>query len=249
MKYKGIILDLDGTTVEPFTTTVTPRVKDAIHAVRDTAFVSIATGRLLHGALPATAVLEQLDIKGLCVVNNGSVLYDPVAKEIVKMIHLEQKNIPELTSILQHHAMDYHIFDGEEEYPHDHLQDFEKIVSFYVPNQPEAKILALEESLRHIPEIAIHRMTGKGMGNQSLEICHAEATKQYGVFEVFKTHNLKSEEMIGCGDSYNDFPLLMACGLKIAMGNAVPELKAIADFVAPPVEEDGVATVIEKFLL
>ena len=41
----------------------------------------------------------------------------------------------------------------------------------------------------------------------------------------------------------------MACGLKIAMGNAVPELKAIADFIAPTVEEDGVATVIEKFVL
>ena len=51
------------------------------------------------------------------------------------------------------------------------------------------------------------------------------------------------------GDGYNDFPLLMACGLKIAMGNAVPELKAIADFIAPSVEEDGVATVIEKFIL
>ena len=51
------------------------------------------------------------------------------------------------------------------------------------------------------------------------------------------------------GDGYNDFPLLMASGLKIAMGNAVPELKEIADFVAPTVEEDGVAVIIEKFIL
>lgn len=33
------------------------------------------------------------------------------------------------------------------------------------------------------------------------------------------------------------------------MGNAEPELKAIADFIAPSVDEDGVATVIEKFIL
>ncbi|HCS78264.1 TPA: hypothetical protein DIV55_00805 [Patescibacteria group bacterium] len=33
------------------------------------------------------------------------------------------------------------------------------------------------------------------------------------------------------------------------MGNAVPELKEIADFVAPPVERDGVAVIIEKFIL
>lgn len=44
-------------------------------------------------------------------------------------------------------------------------------------------------------------------------------------------------------------PLLMACGLRVAMGNAVEDLKAIADYIAPPVENDGVADVIEKFIL
>ena len=41
----------------------------------------------------------------------------------------------------------------------------------------------------------------------------------------------------------------MACGLKVAMGNAIPELKEIADYVAPSVDDDGVADVIEKFIL
>ena len=44
-------------------------------------------------------------------------------------------------------------------------------------------------------------------------------------------------------------PLLMACGLKVAMGNGVPELKEIADYVAPSVDEDGISDVIEKFVL
>ncbi len=56
-------------------------------------------------------------------------------------------------------------------------------------------------------------------------------------------------EIIGVGDSYNDFPLLMACGLKVAMGNAAPELKEIADYIAPTVEEDGVVDVIKRFVL
>ena len=83
----------------------------------------------------------------------------------------------------------------------------------------------------------------------SYEITHADATKQHGVMEVAQILGIEKEDIIGVGDGYNDFPLLMACGLKIAMGNAVPELKAIADFVAPSVDEDGVAVVIEKFLL
>ena len=41
----------------------------------------------------------------------------------------------------------------------------------------------------------------------------------------------------------------MACGLKVAMGNAVDDLKAIADYIAPTVDEDGVADVINKFIL
>lgn len=51
------------------------------------------------------------------------------------------------------------------------------------------------------------------------------------------------------GDGYNDYPLLMAAGFKVAMGNAVPEVKAIADYIAPSVDEDGAADVIEKFIL
>jgi hydroxymethylpyrimidine pyrophosphatase-like HAD family hydrolase len=41
----------------------------------------------------------------------------------------------------------------------------------------------------------------------------------------------------------------MACGLKIAMSNAVPELKVIADYIAPSIDDDGVADIIEKFVL
>lgn len=41
----------------------------------------------------------------------------------------------------------------------------------------------------------------------------------------------------------------MACGLRVAMGNAVDDLKAIADYIAPSVDDDGLAEVIEKFIL
>jgi hydroxymethylpyrimidine pyrophosphatase-like HAD family hydrolase len=84
---------------------------------------------------------------------------------------------------------------------------------------------------------------------ECLDIVSEHASKLHGVVDVAKLMHLSTHEIIGVGDGYNDFPLLMACGLKIAMGNAVPELKAIADFVAPTVDEDGVATVIEKFIL
>ena len=43
--------------------------------------------------------------------------------------------------------------------------------------------------------------------------------------------------------------MLEACGLKVAMGNAHGDLKMIADYIAPSVDEDGVADVVQKFIL
>lgn len=77
----------------------------------------------------------------------------------------------------------------------------------------------------------------------------AQAIKQHGILEVAEMLGISTHEIIGVGDGYNDFPLLMACGLKVAMGNAVSDLKEIADYIAPTVEEDGVADVIEEFVL
>ena len=55
--------------------------------------------------------------------------------------------------------------------------------------------------------------------------------------------------MVAAGDSYNDLPMLKACGFSIAMGSAPGEVKAIADFVAPTVDEDGLAVAINDYVL
>ena len=80
-------------------------------------------------------------------------------------------------------------------------------------------------------------------------LTHVLATKQHGIVEFAKHCGVSAHDIIGVGDQEIDYPLLMACGLKVAMGNAVQSLKDIADYVAPSVEEDGAAEVIERFLL
>lgn len=57
------------------------------------------------------------------------------------------------------------------------------------------------------------------------------------------------DELMACGDSPNDLSMLHLSALPVAVGNAEPEVKAEAVFVAPPNAEDGVAKAIEKFVL
>jgi hypothetical protein len=57
------------------------------------------------------------------------------------------------------------------------------------------------------------------------------------------------EETIAVGDNGNDVSMIEWAGLGVAMANATPDAIAAADWVAPPVGEDGVATLIDKFIL
>ncbi len=57
------------------------------------------------------------------------------------------------------------------------------------------------------------------------------------------------EGLMACGDSPNDIAMLHLAALPVAVGNAEPEVKAEAVFVAPPNAEDGVAQAIERYVL
>ncbi len=52
-------------------------------------------------------------------------------------------------------------------------------------------------------------------------------------------------EVMAVGDQQNDLPMLQWAGMGVAMGNAVGAVKAIADWIAPTVTEDGAAIAIE----
>ncbi len=51
------------------------------------------------------------------------------------------------------------------------------------------------------------------------------------------------------GDNFNDVEMLAYAGIGVAMGNAPPKVQDFADWIAPSVEQDGVAAAIEEFIL
>ena len=80
------------------------------------------------------------------------------------------------------------------------------------------------------------------------EICHKEATKGDGLSFLQNLYGISKEETLTIGDHNNDIELLQSGGVKVAMGNATDELKAIADYVTDTVDNDGFAKAIEKFV-
>jgi hydroxymethylpyrimidine pyrophosphatase-like HAD family hydrolase len=55
--------------------------------------------------------------------------------------------------------------------------------------------------------------------------------------------------VVAIGDQANDLEMIQWAGLGLAMGNAIPELKSIANQQLPSIDEDGVAIAIEQYLL
>lgn len=247
-KYKALFLDVDGTTVvHGIDSLPTKRVTEAVWACGDAGVsVHLATSRSLSSV---RRVVEHLHLTSLHVIASGSQLYDGLTKEIVV-----EKSIPRNSiEIIHRIALTYHarvkFFDGLKETLFDGVTIPTKVVGAYFP-ELEPKILEkIKDTLGSVEGIATQRMFAWNSHFECLNITHKDASKLHGIVDVTKRLKIDSHDVIGVGDGYNDFPLLMACGLKIAMGNAILELKAIADFVAPPVDEDGVAVVIEKFIL
>jgi Cof subfamily protein (haloacid dehalogenase superfamily) len=81
-----------------------------------------------------------------------------------------------------------------------------------------------------------------------LEVAAAGVTKATGLDVVSRRLGFTAERTIAFGDEQNDFELLDWAGYAVATANAHPRVLERADLVCPPVEQEGVAQVIEAFL-
>lgn len=206
----------------------------------------MATARTLR---QSQNIFDHLELSGPCVVTGGTQVYDPVTNRVVHEVVLP-RDIPEkIKSLCKANDLMAFYYDGADDYPLMGDVNPAKVLSIYVPEVDPRRIDDMVEAFSIDPRIHVQKLAAWDKRFMSLDITGSEASKLHGILKVAHILGITTQEIIGVGDGYNDFPLLMASGLKIAMGNAVPELKAIADFVAPSVEEDGVATVIEKFVL
>lgn len=82
-----------------------------------------------------------------------------------------------------------------------------------------------------------------------LEVLPPGASKGAALKVILKELNIPADRVMAIGDGENDIELLQAAGLAVAVGNAVPALKEVADEVVGSNDEDGVAEAVERFVL
>lgn len=250
-KFKALIIDIDGTLmISQRNALPSPKVTDAIEKVSKLLHIGIATQRTLHSVIP---IIKHLNLTGPSIIAGGAQVIDSETLKLIHEVVIETQSLNKAIEVLEEFKKKNDIpsfimeSDGEDT----------ELIQGYLPRKPIAIFLGrltfeqadnLKKKLLIIDNIAVNVVV-PWESKFGIVITGALATKQHGIFEVAKILGINTHEIIGVGDSYNDFLLLMACGLKVAMGNAVPHLKAIADYIAPSVEEDGVVDVINKFVL
>lgn len=247
MKYKLLLLDVDGTLVTSKDSPVSQNVINAISTVKNKIHISLCTGRTHHDS---KRVIDSLGITAnYHIIESGAKVLNPkgieenikyIPSNDIDWIVQEAKGIPAGYGYCANGMW----VENQKEIGNQMVTTVS--LHSHSPKQTKA-ILQTLESVKKKYHIAIGSHWQIKEGNFIL-ITHPDATKRSAIQYLQEKLGINREETIGVGDMLNDLPLFEASGFKIAMGNADDKLKAEADFVAPSIDKDGVAVVISKFL-
>ncbi|MCC5655710.1 Cof-type HAD-IIB family hydrolase [Nostoc sp. XA010] len=268
---KLLVLDIDGT-IAGHSNTISEPVKQAIIAAQARGIkVAIATGRMYRSAL---RFHQDIGSTLPLMAYQGAWIQDPITQKIHRhwavsreIAHqlLDYFEQPELRSLLSVHfyindqlyvrevTRETQIYAERSDITPIPVGDLRQALT----NEP-TKILALSDDTDVIDKL---------LGNLRRQYTPAELYLTTSVATFFEATNAfvnkgtavryLAEELLGLelanvmaiGDNFNDVEMLEYVGLGVAMGNAPAGVQAIAQWVAPSVEEDGAAVAIEKFLL
>ncbi|TFG83945.1 MAG: HAD-IIB family hydrolase [Erysipelotrichales bacterium] len=81
----------------------------------------------------------------------------------------------------------------------------------------------------------------------SCEIIGNGINKASGIQHVLNHFGGDLQDCFAVGDSMNDYEMIQACGVGIAMGNADPKVKNVADYITDDVDHDGIAKAFHHF--
>lgn len=258
---KLLALDIDGTLLKK-DYSLSDKVKSAVQKVCGLDVkVVLVTGRMYSAS---TFIADELGLDTPILTYSGALartkdeifyekaITDALARRVLK----ELKNFDAQVNLY----LDDELYAEAEtpvliEYCEKRKLDY-KIKSFdEIPNINANKILAIGKTPDATTEI-LEYLQGKFSDELFVvrsfptfcEIISKGASKGNAVLFLAKMWGISPDEIMAVGDQDNDIELLKVAGIKIAMGNGTEGLKAIADYIAPSVEDDGLVDAIEKFI-
>jgi Cof subfamily protein (haloacid dehalogenase superfamily) len=113
---------------------------------------------------------------------------------------------------------------------------------------PEVDKLMPQLQQRFANRTMMHSLHVPGMACEAIEIFDPAVNKWEGIRYVANRHGIVPREIIAVGDDMNDLHMLKHSGLGLAMGNARPALKSVADRIIGANTEDGLAVFLEELL-
>lgn len=244
LPYAGLLVDLDGTLLA--VETVSPRVASAVRRVNELLPVSIASGRrssdVIHYA-------RELGLTAPQISNGGATLLEPADGSIIWNRALPPARAREIIARLDRVAVNFiatHPAGDVAAAAEIVYWDLTRISAMDIP---EADADALAAAFADYADLNVVKVYLHYNGWWAVDFTAAGVDKGSAARELAKRLGVEPFQFIAAGDSYNDLPLLQAAGLRIAMAAAPPEVQAIAHYIAPPVEQDGLAVAIDQRVL
>ena len=266
MKYDMLALDIDGTLTNS-QKIITDSTKAAIFEAQERgATIVLASGRPTPGC---EALVDELKLRtegGYLLSYNGAKITDCRTNEIIFQQTLSRELVPQLYAYALKYDLgmmtykDSTILTGTEI---DRFMEIEARIN-HMPIQRHVDFLSQVPPhvnkclLTGEPEVlAFHeRILAERFGSEAsvyrsepffLEIMPSGIDKAHSLSVLLDKTGTSRESLVCCGDGYNDISMIRYAGLGVAMHNAQPAVKAVADYITESNDRDGIARVIQAF--
>ncbi|MDR3250838.1 MAG: Cof-type HAD-IIB family hydrolase [Tannerella sp.] len=269
MKYKMIVLDVDGTLLNN-DRIITARMRATLIKVQQMGIkLVLASGRPTFGALPLAKELDMDKNGGYILSYNGGQIINVETGELLFEKRLNPQMIPYLERKTK--KDDFAIFTYKDDviYTSDitnkhiiqeaelncmrlkEVDDFSEAITFspckcMIVSDDEQALIELENhwKKRLAGELDVYRSE-----KYFLEVVPPFIDKANTLSVLLEKLDIASENVVAIGDGVCDVSMIQLAGYGIAMGNAQESVKACADYVTATNEEDGVAVAIESVVI
>lgn len=266
MDKKMLVLDIDGTLTNS-KKEITKATKAAItHVLEAGHVVVIASGRPTPGTKKVCEELKLKNYDGYVLSYNGAKITSLKDNRVVSQKILDNKYIPEIYEFAQENDMGMMTYEDNDaitgtrcdEYMElearinsiglRYVENFTEYVSFPVnkclltKEAEKAAVLCEILGEKYKDELSIYRSEPF-----FVEIMPKGVDKAASLEILREALGIKKENIVACGDGFNDLSMIKYAGVGVCMANGCDACKEAADFIAPSNDEDGICTVIEKF--